>query len=642
MQSVSSSYQLDEPKIATSGNLVDRFNIDSGMEFSKFLEAFSSREEKLPQRKMQSDADKNFTPKSQRNDSFKKESLNISKVSRDNQSESSIEAKKQPVQERNEYLPQDHQPKGEKDVSLNNDEMSGRERFTDKETTLDSTHKETTLDSTHKDNSNILSSSDFVEKESAQFNNENSSVVDVHCASDEFTEISICPSVKNQTEGMPLTDRQNISEDSLDPSNNFTKENLVIFSEISRIASENDIDLQAVDSNTLNNLVYKMSYLYSDFESSELEAAAVKFLKGDSGAFNQFEILNPISSPVTTDEMDVMSMLSELNGDIKIKGDKSQFNIREDFGAKDFEVIEDSIKATITLDEILAKEDIETKIDSIMIGKKDSLKGALENSVAVLQKAVNLSKGQINNPQENMLSQNHDAVLNNRISLGEALQSNLSGSSHSNSGSYENNSMLNHLQFAQIHSSNSGSKAASNFNLSMADAQKLDLLNMSSDLKENARALAEKVMEMSSRNLKSLDLTLNPEGLGKMRIVIDAASADEITRVSISASHSGTRAMLESGIDVLKNLLESNQIFAKTEVSEYSEESDLYGQNQDESSKNFNQDSSHNKENEQNQSDNGTLFAGGKIDAEASENHHIDENENINISQNSNTVSYFA
>ena len=58
----------------------------------------------------------------------------------------------------------------------------------------------------------------------------------------------------------------------------------------------------------------------------------------------------------------------------------------------------------------------------------------------------------------------------------------------------------------------------------------------------SAHAKKLKVMEMSSRNLKSLDLTLNPEGLGKMRIVIDATSAEEISKISISASHSGTRA----------------------------------------------------------------------------------------------------
>ena len=159
---------------------------------------------------------------------------------------------------------------------------------------------------------------------------------------------------------------------------------------------------------------------------------------------------------------------------------------------------------------------------------------------------------------------------------------------------------------------------------------------------ENAKALAMKVMEMSSRNLKSLDLTLNPEGLGKMRIVIDAQSAEEITKISISASHSGTRAMLESGIDVLKNLLESNSIFAKTEVAEYDEERAFNGSSSEEFSQNSGQNQKQHKENEENQSDNGTIFAGGKIDAEASENHHIENNENLNNSQNSNTVSYFA
>jgi hypothetical protein len=381
----------------------------------------------------------------------------------------------------------------------------------------------------------------------------------------------------------------------------------------------------------------------TDFDTSAFENAAVQFLKGDVQALKTFMTTDSASQMQQFSSVeDVMSMLKALDGTVKVNDEKPLFSITEDFGAKDFEVIEDSIKASLTMDEILAKEDIKTKIDSILDNKKESLQNSLEKSVALLQKVVNSSAIEGNIKGE-MTSQRVDAFAVNPRNLSENSLEINPQSLMSKSFSEQGGSSMFSQSNPNLYSSMSASgKALDGFTLSGMDSQKLDLLNMSSDLKENAKALAMKVMEMSSRNLKSLDLTLNPEGLGRMRIVIDASSAEEITKISISASQSGTRAMLESGIDVLKNLLESNSIFAKTEVAEYDEERAFNGSSSEEFSQNSGQSQKQNKENEENQSDNGTIFAGGKIDAEASENHHIENNENLNNSQNSNTVSYFA
>ncbi len=626
MQAVSSSYQLEDAKVAISGNLKYQSALNSGLDFSKILKDISisqsDRATKESSPHVQKQSLLNREGKKERSGlelTEKKDSIDsnanrpeINSKREDNGLDSKLQ--KEGVTFRKQYS----------DNTSDQRAVISANEIADKANKTVSSSETETVQTT--DNI-MLSEENTLTTETEPVSADKISLVAVK--SDNAESVTVSEKLTSLTaEELPAVNSQNIN----------------IFTKVSELAQENGIDLTTVDPKILNELVYKMSATpLTEFDTRAFEDAAVQFLKGDVQALKTL-MANDSTSEIQqfSSVEDVMSMLRELDGTVKINDEKPLFSITEDFGAKDFEVIEDSIKASLSLDEILAKEDIKTKIDSILDDKKESLQNSLEKSVALLQKVVNTSAIEGNIKGE-ITSQRVDAFAVNPRNLSESSLGINPESLMSKSFSEQGGSSMFSQSNPNLYSSLSSSgKGLDGFTLSGMDSQKLDLLNMSTDLKENAKALAMKVMEMSSRNLKSLDLTLNPEGLGRMRIVIDASSAEEITKISISASQSGTRAMLESGIDVLKNLLESNSIFAKTEVAEYDEERAFNGSSSEEFSQNSGQSQKQNKENEENQSDNGTIFAGGKIDAEASENHHLENNENLNNSQNSNTVSYFA
>ena len=632
MQSVSSSYQLEDAKVAISGNLKYQPAMNSGLDFSKILKDISfsqsDRTSKESSNHVQKRVLQNRDVKGKRSDSN----------AADIRDSFNSKANTPEIKSKREEIGLDSNSHKEKVISTRDYPDKNMEQKTAKAETRADTSVSTEAEFSEKtektvaQSESVKSSDTVLLSEEKYINSENGN------SSAEMVSLIAAKSVGPESESVSekSSDAEMLPEAKI--------QNLNVFSKVSELAQENGIDLTTVDPKVLNELVYKMSANpLKDFDSKAFEEAAVQFLKGDVQSLKTF-LANESSPDIQPfSAADVMSMLKELDGTVKVNAEKPLFSMTEDFGAKDFEVIEDSIKTSISLDEILAKEDIKTKIESILDNKKESLQNNFEKSVALLQKVVSGSSVESELKSE-MSSARVDSFAANPRMHSESGVGISTDTLFSKSFSEQGNSssMFSHSGQHGLGSLASMTKNTSEFNLSAMEQSKLDLLNMSSDLKENAKALAMKVMEMSSRNLKSLDLTLNPEGLGKMRIVIDAQSAEEITKISISASHSGTRAMLESGIDVLKNLLESNSIFAKTEVAEYDEESAFNGSSSEEFSQNSGQNQKQHKENEENQSDNGTIFAGGKIDAEASENHHIENNENLNNSQNSNTVSYFA
>jgi flagellar hook-length control protein FliK len=92
------------------------------------------------------------------------------------------------------------------------------------------------------------------------------------------------------------------------------------------------------------------------------------------------------------------------------------------------------------------------------------------------------------------------------------------------------------------------------------------MLSLSSDVKRNAEKITEAVMAMSSRNLKSLNFELNPEGLGSMQITIDSDQNGDAVKIAISASSSQARGILAQGMDALRDGLLRNGIFAQAEL----------------------------------------------------------------------------
>ncbi len=647
MQAVSSSYQLDDAKVAISGNLKSQAALNSGVDFSKILKDCASVQKKASQRDSSEVQSRQFVAREIRREKSvpeqkgRNDGISLNKNCSDNSSKREVELDRLNTSNQlNKVSEEVSDKRYEADESVDAKAVVSE---ADSEDSVNITSKREFISETNEEKH--IDVQDTVQPQDELDRTYNTEFSEPDAITVSSTESIVDTSVNSpvQTEVAAKTVTRSDSESLL---NNVVVSDDVhsLFSKISEIAAENGIDLTTVDPKVLNDLVYKMSSSpMTEFDSRKFEEAAALFLKGDLKSFDSLQSTEsaPQVKPFAALD-DVMSMLKELDGSVKINNEKPLFSVTEDFGARDFEVIEDSIKASLSMDEILAKEDVKAKINSIIDGKKESLQSSFEKSVALLQKVVSAASLESEVKSE-MPSARVDAfAINPRTLTENSINLNPDGFMSGSFSEQGKSSMFSQSNPNGYGSLASAMKTGGDLGMSAFDGSKLDLLNMSSDLKENAKALAMKVMEMSSRNLKSLDLTLNPEGLGKMRILIDATSADEISKISISASHSGTRAMLESGIDVLKNLLESNSIFARTEVSEYGEESAFEGS----SSENFAENSGHNqqqkKENEENQSDNGTLFAGGKINVEVSENHHEENNENLDISQNSNTVSYFA
>ncbi len=161
-------------------------------------------------------------------------------------------------------------------------------------------------------------------------------------------------------------------------------------------------------------------------------------------------------------------------------------------------------------------------------------------------------------------------------------------------------------------------------------------LTMSEDLRRNAEELAQKVMSMAARNMKSLNLSLNPEGLGKMRISLSEQGADGV-KVNIQASNPLTRELVADSLSSLKQILSENGIESETTMSEYEEDGrqeTASDQRQDGDSPDGRQDA------EERPSD--TLLAGAfaedsESDEESSSGGEIGEN-----SQNEGNVDFFA
>lgn len=353
---------------------------------------------------------------------------------------------------------------------------------------------------------------------------------------------------------------------------------------------------------------------------------------------------------VSAEDTGLDSWFNELLADADVESVKVTANESEntDFGADDFDLIEQSLKLSKTLDDRLAKADVKSKIDSIMDSKEEASENTLAKSLELLRGAtqgktdtgavssrVTLDNTNLNTASEQKISSNGFQSLEQAIksafeSSSSAMSSDLSDGG--NTDSNQNQSFQSMLQ---------QSAATNKENAQSQISKQFDLLTMSSNLKQNAQALTEKVMQMASKNLKTMDLTLNPHGLGKMKISLDVGNADDVTKISISASSPATKALVEQGMEALRQTLRDNDINAKAEVTEYEDGSFEQNQNQEFAD---NQNQSQNGQHEQNHDDlnYGTVFASDNDKNNVSENLTENGTENIINSQNGDSVSYFA
>ena len=354
----------------------------------------------------------------------------------------------------------------------------------------------------------------------------------------------------------------------------------------------------------------------------------------------------------SSEESNLDSWFNELLGDAEVESVKVTSNDSEntDFGAEDFDLIEQSLKLSKSLDEKLSKADVKSKIDAIMDSKEEASENTLAKSLELLRVTTKgdtntssrvtldrtgLNRVNLNNTQDQKISSNGFQSLEQAIKSAFENSSSVMSSDLSqgeNSDTNQNQSFQSMLQ---------QSAATNKENTQNQISKQFDLLSMSSNLKQNAQALTEKVMQMAAKNLKTMDLTLNPHGLGKMKISLDVGSADDVTKISISASSPATKALVEQGMEALRQTLRDNDINAKAEVTEYEDNHSNQNSNQEFAG---NEHQSQHGQQEQNQDDlsYGTFFASNDENDNMSENLTENQTENIMNSQNGDSVSYFA
>lgn len=303
----------------------------------------------------------------------------------------------------------------------------------------------------------------------------------------------------------------------------------------------------------------------------------------------------------------IASMLSELNAEsVEVVDNLDTANsINDDeFGAKTFEAIEDSIIASIELDK--ASEDT-NKEELLPEGSEDV--SEFKKSLDILKAAVKGSATESDGSEDSVATEdlisadentaNTRNTAQNTVFLRDQKSANSINAS-SNSSSKDSGSSLGGNQnqtsvSAFIKAMNEKSATTQ----TQSSQSSFSTLLMSSNLKQNAQQITDAVLKMAAKNLKSVNIQLSPEGLGKLKISIDMSKSDDVASVSISASNQATKQLVEQGLSDLKDRLMANDIKADPRVEEYNEQ-DQSGQKNNQSGKN-----SKDQEKEQKFADNG-------------------------------------
>lgn len=449
------------------------------------------------------------------------------------------------------------------------------------------------------------------------------------------------------------TDNANVTDDTVDLVLASNSNNSKLLNQLKQFANTQDTEVLDLSTDKLKEFLAKV-----DVSSlSEQDFATFKFLKEQSVALDspkpllnlqqQLATLSNVkltaatNDPLLDTKVSVSNLLNELEGKVNLNTDTTSISADEDFGFKDFENIENSLKLSKLLDDELQDLDTKEQINSIMDAKDKANANTLARSLELLKQ---VSSGMNVSPRMNMTSS--DRVDSNLVASKTTLESALmekQATAFSSNSAFENGSFSENSNSQQsfnqnfLNSLNQANKTVSTESKPTLN-QTPDLLTLSKNLKENAEALTEKVMKMASRNLKSMVLDLNPTNLGKMKITLDLTSADEIAKISIGASQAGTRALVESTLDSLKETLKQNFIEAQTDVVDYEEGEP----NHEQYASDDEQHQPQHESSQQKSSDNGILFASDENSERETENSQLNDLENINNSQNANGISYFA
>lgn len=96
-----------------------------------------------------------------------------------------------------------------------------------------------------------------------------------------------------------------------------------------------------------------------------------------------------------------------------------------------------------------------------------------------------------------------------------------------------------------------------------------DMLTLSNDAKKNAEEISKAVMSMAAKNMKRFTFELNPHGLGRMEISVDADESSQPVAVSVAAEEQTTRRMLQDSLSSLKQILADQGVDADAFMGEF-------------------------------------------------------------------------
>lgn len=194
---------------------------------------------------------------------------------------------------------------------------------------------------------------------------------------------------------------------------------------ISNANNSDSLQSSSFDTENLKNSLLNLSN--EDLSSIEnlddtklnefIKTAIDATLKSDVNASKN--TLNASSS----EESNLDSWFNEILGDAEVESVKVTSNDSEntDFGADDFDLIEQSLKLSKSLDEKLSKADVKSKIDAIMDSKKEASENTLAKSLELLRgttqgdtntssrvtlDSTGLNRVNLNNTQDQKISSN--------------------------------------------------------------------------------------------------------------------------------------------------------------------------------------------------------------------------------------------
>lgn len=96
-----------------------------------------------------------------------------------------------------------------------------------------------------------------------------------------------------------------------------------------------------------------------------------------------------------------------------------------------------------------------------------------------------------------------------------------------------------------------------------------DMLTLSNDAKKNAEEISKAVMSMAAKNMKRFTFELNPHGLGRMEISVDADESSQPVAVTVAAEEQTTRRMLQDSLSSLKQVLADQGVDADAFMGEF-------------------------------------------------------------------------